>query len=954
MQSSVRLVQPAGPARAGSVAALPTSRPGRLAPRLIGAVAAIAMSPTAWAAATVVGGQGAGTRQPMDLGAQIGETLAQKSNEAQDGDTERTRSAGSDENGPAPEPRLLSALDEKRVIFDSYMLAQGAEGMTIDTSRFERLDIVTPGKYRVELHVNGQWRGTEDIEFRQVAGRESAQACYDRDLLTRAGVDLRKSARGQDPARPPNPMPEGPVCVDIGNYVPGAELKFDQAEQAIYLSVPQYYLRLTTSKNYVDPQRWDSGVPALLLNYNTNVFTTQSQGRNTTQAYAGLNLGANLGPLRLRHNGSVTWSAPTGARYQRGYIYGQTDLPELRSQVLVGESSTSGELFDSVSFRGAQIFSDDRMLPETQRYYAPVVRGTAGSNARVSVHQRGFLVYETTVAPGPFEINDLQVASYGGDLQVTVTEANGQARTFLVPFATTVQLLRPGVTRYSVTAGRASDPSLQGSGQYVMQGTLQHGINNMVTGYGGVAFASNYVSGLLGGALNTRFGGFGADVTWARATVPNGDSLRGSSFRVSYSKNLPNSGTSFSLLAYRYSTRGYLGLRDALMLHDAVERGVAADSFARTRSRVDANISQQLGASGGNVYLNGSSLQYWNQRGQALSFTLGYTNQWRGNTYSVCVQRVQNAGGGGALYGGASSGNSTLVSLNLSIPLGKSARGAPILSAFVTHDDSAGTQVSSGVSGIIDQQGKGSYSLSGTYDDRRHAAAGNASINWRLSDVALGASIGQGQGYRQASASAQGGLVVHPGGISMAQTLGETIGVVHAADAQGARVGYSGASVDRRGYAVVPSLIPYQLNSIDVDPKGIPDDVELKVTSRSVAPRAGSVVMLTYETRRARAVLINSRMPNGELLPFAATAIDAEGGMAIGAVGQGSRLVVRTEKEGGSIRVEWGKKPEERCVIDYKLPARVQGKRSGYEMLDLPCLPLSASGVGSKELAARP
>ncbi|MGT2494592.1 fimbria/pilus outer membrane usher protein [Cupriavidus basilensis] len=74
-------------------------------------------------------------------------------------------------------------------------------------------------------------------------------------------------------------------------------------------------------------------------------------------------------------------------------------------------------------------------------------------------------------------------------------------------------------------------------------------------------------------------------------------------------------------------------------------------------ARVDANISQQLGASGGSVYLNGSSLQYWNQRGQALSFTLGCSNQWRGNTYSVSVQRVQNAGSGGALYGGAASGN---------------------------------------------------------------------------------------------------------------------------------------------------------------------------------------------------------------------------------------------------------------------------------------------------------
>ncbi|MFJ1257782.1 fimbria/pilus outer membrane usher protein [Cupriavidus sp. CuC1] len=946
MQSSVHPVRPAGPARAAGAAAPPASRLERFAPRLIGAVAAIAMSPTAWAAATLVG-QGAGGRQPMDIGAQISERLAREVQVAQDDGPEPARSPGGDANGLSPEPVILSALDGKRVVFDSYMLAQGADGITIDTSRFERPDLVEPGKYRVELHVNGHWRGTEDIEFQQVAGRESAQACYDRDLLIRAGVDLNKSARGQDPGRPPNPMPQGLVCADIGQYIPGAELKFDQAEQKIYLSVPQYYLRLTTSKNYVDPQNWDSGVPAMLLNYNTNIFTTESQGRNTTRAYAGLNLGANLGPLRLRHNGSVTWSPQAGGRYQRGYIYGQTDLPALRSQLLVGESSTSGELFDSVAFRGAQIFSDDRMLPGTQRYYAPVVRGSANSNARVSVHQRGFLVYETTVAPGPFEINDLQVASYGGDLQVTVTEANGQARTFVVPFATTVQLLRPGVTRYSVTAGRASDLSLQGSGQYIVQGT-------MVTGYGGVAFASNYVSGLLGAALNTPIGGFGTDVTWARTTVTNGASMRGSSFRVSYSKNLPNSGTNFSLLAYRYSTSGYLGLRDALMLHDAVERGASTDSFSRMRSRVDANISQQLGTSGGSVYLNGSSLQYWKQRGQVLSFTLGYSNQWRGNTYSVSVQRVQNAASGGSLYGGRSRGNSTLVSLNLSIPLGKSARGAPVLNTFATHDDRVGTQVSSGVSGLIDERGRGSYSLSGNYDDRRSATSGSASINYRLPDVTLGASIGQGQGYRQASASAQGGVVMHPGGISLAQTLGETIGVVHAPDALGAQAGYSGASVDRRGYAIVPSLTPYQLNSIDVDPKGMPDDVELKVTSRSVAPRAGTVVMLTYETRRARPVLINSRMPNGELLPFAAAAIDADSGMAIGAVGQGSRLVVRSEKDHGTIRVEWGKKPEERCAIDYTLPARAEGKRSGYEMLDLECRALPDRGVDGKKLAGRP
>ncbi len=951
------IVLPRRPQRPRAVAAPPPSRLERFVPRLVSAAAAIAMSPTAWAAATMVG-QGAGPRQPVDTAAQVGERLAREER------AERGQDRGDGDAAAVTDTADTAALQlaARPVLFDSYMLVQGGDGFAIDTSRFERPDIVAPGRYRTELLVNGQWRGTEDIEFRQVPGKESAQPCYSRELLTRAGVDLAKAARGQDPQHVPDPVPEGAVCDEISRYIPGAELSYDQAEQRAYLTVPQYFLRLTGLTNYVDPQQWDSGVPALLLNYNTNVFTTESQGHNTTNGYAGVNLGMNLGPVRVRHNGAVTWSPQTGTHYQRGFIYGQTDVTALRSQLLVGESATSGELFDSVSFRGASLFSDDRMLPEAQRYYAPVVRGTAASNAKVSVYQRGYLVYETTVAPGPFEIDDLQVASYGGDLNVTVTEANGQERTFVVPFATTVQLLRPGSTRYSVTAGRASDLSLQGSGKYIVQGTVQHGINNMVTGYGGMAFATNYMSGLVGAAFNTPLGGFGADVTYARTGLANGESKRGASFRLSYSKNIANSGTNFSLAAYRYSTGGYLGLRDALSLHDLTERGVPTDSFARMRARMDANVSQQLGTSGGSVYLNGSSLQYWNQRGQALSFTLGYSNQWRGITYSVSVQRVQNVSagtsvpytGGGSFMSPSVTPKSTLVSVNLSIPLGRGgSRTTPLMNTFFTHDSDRGAQVSTGVSGALNERGTASYSVSGTYDNNRNATSGNASISYRASRATVGASIAQGQGYRQASANAMGALVLHPGGLSAAQTLGETIGVVKAPDATGATVNSGGATIDGRGYAIVPSLTPYQLNSVDLDPKGMADDVELKTTSRSVAPRAGAVVMLSYETRRARAVLIDSRTPSGEPLPFAASVIDTETNASVGAVGQGSRLVIRSEKDHGTIRVEWGSKPDQRCAIDYTLPARETGGGKSYATLDLECRPIPAGGAEGGKVAAR-
>ncbi|HBP5512592.1 TPA: fimbrial biogenesis outer membrane usher protein, partial [Pseudomonas aeruginosa] len=407
----------------------------------------------------------------------------------------------------------------RRIVFDAQMLALGPGGRSIDTSRFERGDVIEPGRYRLDLLLNSRWRGVEEVELRRQPGRESAVFCYDRGLLERAGIDLEKSARGQDRSSARDPLPEGLHCDPLERYVPGARVKLDIAEQSVYVSVPSYYLSLDSSKTYVDPASWDSGISAALLNYNSNLHVRENHGRSATSGYAGMNAGFNFGRARLRHNGTATWSRRMGSHYQRSATYVQTDLPAWRAQLLLGENSTSSEFFDAVSFRGVQLSSDDRMLPDSLRYYAPVVRGTASTNARVSVYQRGYLIYETTVAPGAFALDELQTASYGGDLEVRVTEASGEVRSFIVPFATTVQLLRPGTTRYSLTAGRLNDPSLERRPN-MLQGVYQRGLGNDVTAYAGGAFTGSYMSGLMGAALNTPVGGFSGDVTLARTEVP--------------------------------------------------------------------------------------------------------------------------------------------------------------------------------------------------------------------------------------------------------------------------------------------------------------------------------------------------------------------------------------------------------------------------------------------------
>jgi len=169
-------------------------------------------------------------------------------------------------------------------------------------------------------------------------------------------------------------------------------------------------------------------------------------------------------------------------------------------------------------------------------------------------------------------------------------------------------------------------------------------------------------------------------------------------------------------------------------------------------------------------------------------------------------------------------------------------------------------------------------------------------------------------------------VIVHAGGVQFAQQLGDTIGLIEAPGAAGASVSSAvGVRVGNNGYAVVPYLTPYQLNTVNIDPNGASDDLELKDTSAKVAPRLGAVVKLKYETDSSRAVIIKATQPNGEPLPFAAEVLDDQGN-SVGSVGQASKLFVRGIADQGSLQVKWGDSADRQCHIAYQLPALEKGK----------------------------
>jgi outer membrane usher protein len=798
------------------------------------------------------------------------------------------------------------------------LFLQPPGGVHIDVSRFEKGNRAAPGTYRADLYVNTNWIGRAEVTLKQVGDNPNdVRPCFDRELLQRIGVDLAKLS----PEATRKLTSGTGACVTLDALVPDATASFDNGEQRLDVSVPQAAMS-RDARGYVDPRYWDNGVPAALLQYNANVYRADGQGATSTQAYLGLNAGLNVGPWRFRHNGNLTYDSHNGTHYQSVQTNLQRSIAKLKSQLVIGDAFTDGSMFDSVGFRGVQLASDERMYPESQRGYAPTIRGIARSNSLVQVRQNGNIIYTANVAAGPFEINDLYPTGYGGDLDVSVTAADGSVETFRVPYASAVNSLRPGVTHFSVTAGQYRNPLLSDK-PALFQATALHGFTNLITGYGGVTAAQGYLAGVVGAALNTELGAFSLDVTQANTDLPGQASRHGQSVKLGYSKLISATNTNIAVAAYRYSSSGYLGLQDAMQLREPNNGGPnALFSGGIQRGQFQITLNQSLPQGYGSFYLSGSTLNYWNRSGSDTQFQAGYNNNFRRINYGVSVSRQFDL---------TQSRWDNRVMLNVSIPLNIGSH--PVYSSTsVQRDSDGGTSIQQSVTGSLGVDNALSYGVnvgrtSGGGASTATNVGGNLSY---LSPYAtLSANASKGTGFTQFGGGMSGGLVAYGGGVVFTPTMGDTMAIIEAKGADGARVTTgSGLRIDPFGHALVSGLQPFSTNEIELDPKGLPMSVELKSTAQHVAPTAGAVVRLKFETGGGgRAVIMRVRMVNGEPVPFGADVTDAAG-KNVGTVAQEGRIVLRgIRSDTGSLQVKWGDAPQEGCTLSYTLPVAKSAKK---------------------------
>ncbi|NNR83256.1 fimbria/pilus outer membrane usher protein [Escherichia coli] len=544
---------------------------------------------------------------------------------------------------------------------------------SVDLSAFTKGREAPPGTYRVDIYLNDEFMTSRDITF--IADDNNAELipCLSTDLLVSLGIKKIALLDNKEHSAEKH-VPDNSACTPLQDRLADASTEFDVGQQHLSLSVPQIYVG-RMARGYVSPDLWEEGINAGLLNYsfNGNSINNRSNHNAGKSNYAYLNLqsGINIGSWRLRDNS--TWSYYSGSsnssdsnKWQHINTSAERDIIPLRSRLTVGDSYTDGDIFDSVNFRGLKINSTEAMLPDSQHGFAPVIHGIARGTAQVSVKQNGYDVYQTTVPPGPFTIDDINSAANGGDLQVTIKEADGSIQTLYVPYSSVPVLQRAGYTRYALAMGEyRSGNNLQSSPKFI-QGSLMHGLEGNWTPYGGMQIAEDYQAFNLG--IGKELGNYGT--TFFSASHQSYWNTSRSDQQISFGLNVPFGDITTSL-NYSYSNNIWQNDRDHLLaftLNVPFSHWMRTDSQSAFRNS-NASYSMSNDLKGGMTNLSGVygtllpdnnlnySVQVGNTHGgNTSSGTSGYSSLNYRGAYGNTNVGYSRSGDSSQIYYGMSGG----------------------------------------------------------------------------------------------------------------------------------------------------------------------------------------------------------------------------------------------------------------------------------------------------------
>jgi outer membrane usher protein len=553
-------------------------------------------------------------------------------------------------------------------------------------------------------------------------------------------------------------------------------------------------------------------------------------------------------------------SETSALRLDTTYIYSDDDN---LTQWSFGDFISGGTAWSRpVRMAGVQVRRSYAMRPDLVTNPLPMISGTAAVPSSVDVYINGVKSFTREVPDGPYQINDLPTISGGGVAQVVTRDSSGRETVQSMPFYQSPQLLKPGLLDFSAETGLARSNYGILSNDYddmpFVSGTLRTGIADWLTieGHGeatdkllngGAGFSARVynrgvVSGAASGSLSDNGAGF--QLYGSFETMIGDLRIHGRSQRAFDD----------------YQDMASLSYRDGLRRTGAVPPSAYSAGglslFGPPRAIDSLTLSMPLSFDRGSI--SGTYLRY-EEFDQSVTeiVSASYTRPlWnRANLNATGFVNFNDTSNSG-FYLGIS------MSLDDNVSLGGGIRG---------DGDTVGASASIS-KGIANHPGSWGYRVT---DNEGQYSYRSAMVGYRGSAALMQADIAQnGSGVRTA-ASLDGALVYMGGDVYAANRIDDSFAVVdaHTPDVKVRRDNQVIAVTDGSGKALVPNLISYEKNKVEIDPLDLPLNAEPDTTYNFIRPGFRSGVYVDFDVKLAPpSAIVILHLPNGKVVPVGSEA----------------------------------------------------------------------------------
>lgn len=728
------------------------------------------------------------------------------------------------------------------------------------------------GRHTVNLRVNGQRRGRQDLTF-----DPQGNLCFDRALLDAANLVAPSDTVG---------------CEDFLAQYPQALVEPDPATLTVSLVVPTEALRPVQQ----DISGYETGGFAGLLNYDLSGFYNRFGDDASRFGSANTEVGFNAGDWIVRSRQVQTWQDGL-SRSTHLEAYAQRTFASHQAVLQAGQINLYNPVLSGAQITGVQVLTEHALQEQGE---GALIQGIANSPAQVEVRQNGALIHSTVVPAGPFTLNDVRRLNTRSDVEVTVKESVGGERRFTVPAAMLgLGLPAPG---YSVAAGRVRNVGdAKGDDPWVVSAGWTGALHPQLTLGTGVLAASEYRS--AGASLGW--------LPWLDSQIQLSTQLSNSQAwekvsgvqtDLSWSQRL---GEQWSISAANsWRSVGYRELEESTYERDDSPGRNSERRNSRYRDQQSLNLGWShplLGAFSAGVSRSA------NFAGDSSSRALA---SWGTSIGAVSLSASAEWQMGG------SQQQDNAVYFNVSVPLGESRR----MRSWVRNSGGE-NRTGLGVTEQIDDQL--SYRVSAEHDSSDHQVETTLGVSalprYSQLDFSYSRSDAERSSYQ---GGARGGVVLHSDGMTFSPyPVRDTFALVSVGDMSGIKLSTPSGPVwtDWQGQAVVPQVAAYGRSPVEVQTRSLPRNADINNGLAMISAGRGAVDRVEFGVGLTRRMLLTVSNDQGAPLPAGASVSTASGEF-VTLVQDGSQVFLPNVLEQPTL---WITTPQGgRCELRYELPAK--------------------------------